>query len=155
LAAAAEKRITLTRLFTLFRELQTPINPYSTCKPETPDLVALFGRVGPGRARDGELKFDLDRPNPEFFERLHRFLSLASVYGIIVEVVLFSNTYSPRCMVAQPAQRQKQCQRCRRDGMARISQPAPPQALCLQVGPFNPYRQGTNHYDNIVYEICN
>ena len=50
-------------------------------------------RTGPGRALDEELKYDLDRPNPEFFDRLHRFLSLASGYGIIVEVVLLSNTY--------------------------------------------------------------
>src|SRR5829696_8710389 len=93
LADAAEKGITLTRLFTLFRELQTPINPYSTCKPESPDYVAPYERTGPGLAHDGELKFDLDRPNPELFDRLHRFLSLASDYGIIVEVVLLSNHY--------------------------------------------------------------
>ena len=34
---AAEKGITLTRLFLLFRELQNHCNPYSTCKPESPD----------------------------------------------------------------------------------------------------------------------
>ena len=81
LADAAEKRMTLTRLFTLFRELQTPINPYSTCKPELPDYIAPFARTGPGRALDGELKYDLDRPNPEFFDRLQRFMTLASDYA--------------------------------------------------------------------------
>ena len=75
---AADKGITLTRLFTLFRELQTSINPYSTCKPESPDYIAPFERTGPGRALDGESKFDLARPNPEFFERLRSFLMLAS-----------------------------------------------------------------------------
>ena len=95
LADAAVKRMTLSRLFMLFRELQSAINPHSTCKPETPDYIAPFGRTGPGRAQDLELKFDLDQPNPEFFERLHRFLSLASDYGIIVELVLLSNTYAP------------------------------------------------------------
>src|SRR5215204_1930415 len=89
LADAAEKRITLTRLFTLFRELQTPINPYSTCKPETPDLITPFLRSGPGRALDSELKFDLDQPNPEFYARLHHFLALAAEVGVVVELVLF------------------------------------------------------------------
>src|SRR5512135_1358970 len=81
LADAAEKGMTLTRLFTLFRELQTPSNPYSTCKPESPDYVAPFARTGPGLALDGQPKFDLDRWNPEFFDRLHRFLTIAGRYG--------------------------------------------------------------------------
>ena len=91
----AERGLTLTRLFTLFRELQSAANPYSTCKPESPDYIAPFERVGPGVALDLQPKYDLQRPNPEFFERLHRFLSLASDYSIIVELVLFSNTYAP------------------------------------------------------------
>src|SRR5215207_5397101 len=95
LADAAEKGMTLTRLFMLFRELQTAVNPYSTCKPESPDFITPFERTGPGRALDEEPKWDLDRPNPEFYDRLHRFVSLAADYGIIVEVVLLSQTYAP------------------------------------------------------------
>src|SRR5262245_18078871 len=94
LADAAEKGITLTRLFVLFRELQVPMNPYSTCKPEGLDYIAPFERTGPARARDGEPTFNLDRPIAEFYERLHHFLALASDYGIIVEVVLLINTYN-------------------------------------------------------------
>src|SRR5947209_7248022 len=102
LADAAEKRMTLTRLFMLFRELQGPTNPYSTCKPESPDYVAPFARTGAGSALDGQPKYDLDRWNPEFFERLHRFLSLASEYGIIVELTLLSNTYAPNIWELNP-----------------------------------------------------
>src|SRR5690606_29930447 len=91
---AADKGITLTRLFMLFPELQTAINPYSTCKPETQDYVAPFVRTGPGRAIDMEPKYDLDQTNPEFIERLHRFVSSASDHGVIVEVVLLSNVYT-------------------------------------------------------------
>ena len=58
--ADAGNSMTLTRLFCLFRELQSPVNPYSTCKPESPDYIAPFPRTGPGRALDGEPKFDLD-----------------------------------------------------------------------------------------------
>ena len=49
---AAQRGITLTRLFMLFRELQSAINPYSTDKPETQDYIAPYERTGPGRARD-------------------------------------------------------------------------------------------------------
>ena len=52
---AADKGMTLTRLFVLFRELQSACNPYSTCKPESPDYIAPFERTGPGRAQDGNL----------------------------------------------------------------------------------------------------
>ena len=33
------------------------------------------------------------KKNPEYFERLHGFLELASQKGVIVELTLFSNTY--------------------------------------------------------------
>ncbi len=52
LTDTAERGLTLTRLFTLFRELQSAANPYSTCKPESPDYIAPFERVGPGTALD-------------------------------------------------------------------------------------------------------
>ena len=61
---AAANGMTLTRLFTLFRELQTPINPASTCKPASPDYLAPYARTGPGFALDGEPRFDLDRDDP-------------------------------------------------------------------------------------------
>lgn len=95
LADAAAKGITYTRLFLLFRELQSAQNPYSTCKPESPDYIAPFLRTGPGKALDGEFKYDLNQWNPEFFSRLEKFLDLASHYGIVVELTLLSNTYEP------------------------------------------------------------
>ena len=105
LADAADKKQTLTRLFLLFRELQNAMNPYSTCKPESPDYISPFVRTGPENALDGLPKYDLDEYNPEFFNRLHRFLSLASEYGIVVEVVLFSNTYAPQIWSLNPLNR--------------------------------------------------
>ena len=41
----------------------------------------------------GGNKFDLDRWNPEFFERYRNFLSEAAKRGIVVEVTLFSSHY--------------------------------------------------------------
>jgi hypothetical protein len=155
LADAAEKRITLTRLFTLFRELQTPINPYSTCKPETPDLVAPFVRSGPGRAQDGELKFDLNQPNPEFYSRLHHFLSLASDYGIVVEVVLFSNTYAPNVWSLNPLNNKNNVNDVEEIEWPDYLTMRHPKLYAYQVAHLRRIVQETNRYDNIIYEICN
>jgi uncharacterized protein DUF6298 len=91
--AAATKQ-TVTRTFLLYRELQSARNPCSPLKPNSPDYVAPWPRTGPGVARDGELKYDLNQWNPEYFDRLRKFLSLASKLGIVVELTVFSNTYS-------------------------------------------------------------
>jgi hypothetical protein len=155
LAGAAEKQMTLTRLFTLFRELQTPINPYSTCKPETPDLITPFLRTGPGRARDQELKFDLERPNPEFFERLHRFLSLASHYGIIVEVVFFSNTYTPDVWSLNPLHHANNINDVEEIEWPDYLSQRHPKLLAYQLAHLHRIVTETNQYDNVIYEICN
>jgi hypothetical protein len=46
----------------------------------------------PGYAGGGN-KFDLDRWNPVYFNRLHDFLTVASNRGIVVEIGLFSSEY--------------------------------------------------------------
>ncbi|HTT90245.1 MAG TPA: DUF6298 domain-containing protein [Acidimicrobiales bacterium] len=92
----------LTRLFVLFRELQTNRNPYSPCKPESTDYVAPYVRTGPGVALDGLPKYDLGQWNPEFFARLHGFLGMAMERGIIVELTLLSNVYTETVWALSP-----------------------------------------------------
>jgi len=155
LADTAAHRMTLTRLFTLFRELQSANNPYSTCKPETPDYIAPFVRTGPGRACDQEWKYDLDRPNPEYFERLHRFVALASDYGIVVEVVLLSNTYAPHIWELNPLNARNNI-----NGLEGIEWPDYlsqrwPKSYERQVSHIQKIVTELNPYDNLIYEICN
>ena len=151
----ARRGITLTRLFVLFRELQSACNPYSTCKPESPDYIAPFLRVGPGKALDLQPKYDLDQWNPEFFYRLHRFLSLASDYGIIVEVVLLSNTYAPEVWSLNPLHA--------RNNINDLPEIPWQEYNCLrhdkvverQLMHVRKIVEETKGYDNIIYEICN
>lgn len=155
LADTAEKKITLTRLFTLFRELQGPENPYSTCKPESPDYIAPFKRVGPEKALDVQPRYDLDQWNPEFFDRLHRFLSLASGYGIIVEVVMLSNTYGDPIWALNPLNPQNNI-----NGIEEMQWPEymtlrHSRLFAHQAAHVRKIVQETNKYDNIIYEICN
>ncbi len=98
----ADKRMTVSRLFVLYRELQTAVNPYSTCKPETLDYISPYPRTGPGDARDRLPKYDLDQWNPEFFQRLHGFLSAAEKRGIIVEVTLLADHHKPEIWELNP-----------------------------------------------------
>lgn len=155
LADMAEKDITLTRLFVLFRELQSTINPYSTCKPESPDYIAPFPRTGPGVACDGQLKYDLTQWNPEFFARLERFVSLAAEYGVIVEITLLSNTYGDSVWALNPLHPANNL-----SGMAEIAWPdymsmRHPPLFALQCAHVQKIVEVTNRFDNVIYEICN
>jgi hypothetical protein len=98
--------MTLTRTFLLFRELQGARNPSSPCKPESPDYISPFPRVGPEKALDGEPIYDLDQWNPEYFDRLHRFLDAASKRGIVVE--LTQQHLRRQCLGSQSVSRGKQ-----------------------------------------------
>ncbi len=155
LADAADKGITLTRLFVLFRELQVPLNPYSTCKPEGPDYVTPFERTGPGRALDGELKFNLDRPNAEFYDRLHRYLSLASDYGIIVEVVLLSNTYNDRVWSLNPLHASNNVNGLPEAHWQEYVTMRHEALFERQAKHVRRIVTEANRYDNVIYEICN
>jgi len=144
-----------TRLFLLFRELQSHHNPYSTCKVETPDYISPYKRTGPGLAPDGLKKYDLDIWDDEFFERLHDFISLAEKNNIIVEVTLFSNSYLQKLFNLIPF------------GMgANINidkQIKFEQFMTLQIEEVFNYQKiyvekivtELKEYSNIIYEICN
>lgn len=155
LADARDKKQTLTRLFVLFRELQTAINPYSTCKPESPDYIAPFKRTGPGNALDGQPKYDLSQWNPEFFSRLHRFLSLASEYDIIVEVTLLSNTYCPEVWALNPLNTANNINDVESIGWPDYITLRHPKLFHWQAVHIRKIVEETNKYDNIIYEICN
>ncbi|HEV3301166.1 MAG TPA: hypothetical protein VG055_16060 [Planctomycetaceae bacterium] len=155
LADAADKHQTMTRTFLLFREQQSARNPSSPCKPESPDFVTPWPRTGPGNAIDGEPRFDLDQWNPEYFRRLHRFLSRASEFGIVVELTLFSYTYGDSVWALNPLRAENNLQ-----GVGKIPWY---EYTTLRNGPLverqlaylSKIIQETSRYDNVYYEICN
>jgi uncharacterized protein DUF6298 len=155
LAEAADKKQTMTRTLLLFRELQGMRNPSSPLKPESPDYIAPWPRTGPGKAMDGEPKYDLDRWNPEFFDRLHQFLSLASNYEIVVELTLFSNTYADRIWALNPLRDRNNLQ-----GAGTVEWPEyislkDNQIVSRQASFARKVIQETGAFDNVYYEICN
>jgi Family of unknown function (DUF6298) len=155
LAAAAEQHMTLSRLFLLFREMQSARNPNSTCKPDSSDYVTPFVRSGPGRASDGELKYDLDRWNPEYFARLHCFMARASELGIVVEVTLLSNTYADAVWALNPFNAENNVNALPAlPWPDYITQRHPP-LFARQQAFVHKVVTELNGYDNFFFEICN
>jgi len=150
-----DKRMTATRTFLLYREIATEKNPASTCKPRPEDYIAPWPRKGPDLALDGQPKFDLDAWNPEFFERLHKFLDAASERGIIVELTFLSNTYMPEIWALNPLRAENNLQ-----GVGKIEWPEyislkDPKVVERQLAYVQKIVQETARYDNVYYEICN
>jgi hypothetical protein len=152
---ATRSKMTLTRTFLLFRELQGARNPASPCKPESPDYLAPFARTGPGKAMDGEPVYDLDQWNPEYFDRLHQFLQFASARGIVVELTVFSNTYGDNIWALNPFRA-----RNNKQGVGNIEWP---EYLTLRDKELARRQEQyarkiireTSAFDNVYYEICN
>jgi hypothetical protein len=150
-----DKRMTVSRLFVLYRELQTAVNPYSTCKPETLDYVSPYPRTGPGDARDRLPKYDLDQWNPEFFDRLHGFLGAAEKRGIIVEVTLLADHHKPEIWELNPQHPLNNLNK------TPVIQPEEyitlrhPALWERQRAFVEKVVRECNRYDNVFYEICN
>ena len=152
---AAEHKITLTRTFLLFRELQSARNPSSPCKPESPDYIAPFPRTGPGKAMDGEPVYDLEQWNPEYFDRLHRFLSAASKRGIVVELTVFSNTYADNVWALNPFRAANNKQSVGNIEWPEYLSLKDKELLRRQAEYARKIIQETSEFDNVYYEICN
>lgn len=147
--------INYTRLFTLFRELQSAANPYSTCKPESTDYVAPWERTGPGRALDLQPQYDLTRWNPEFQDRLHGFLSRAAACDVVVELVLFSNTYGPENWSLNPLHAANNVNGLEAIPWFDYNTRRHPKLLAVQEAYARRMVEEVNRYDNVILEICN
>jgi Family of unknown function (DUF6298) len=155
LADAAEHKMTMTRTFLLYRELQSARNPSSPCKPDSPDYLSPFVRSGPGKALDGEPIYDLDQWNPEYFDRLHRFLDAASKMGIVVELTVFSNTYANDVWKLNPLRAENNKQHVGTVEWQDYISLKDPELVRRQTAYARKIIQETSGYDNVYYEICN
>jgi Family of unknown function (DUF6298) len=148
---AAARGQSLTRL--LFRELQTARNPHSPLKVESPDYVAPWPRSGPGRALDGEPRFDLERWNDEFFGRLDRFASLASERDIVVELTLFSSTYTDQVWALNPLRHENNVNGVGDVHWADYASPRDADLVARQKAYVRRIVQAAYGYDNVYYEV--
>jgi len=152
---AAAHKMTVTRTFLLYRELQSVRNPSSPCKPESPDFISPFVRTGPGKALDGEPVYDLDKWNPEYFDRLHRFLDAASKRGIVVELTVFSNTYVGDIWALNPLRAKNNLQHVGAVEWEDFLSLKNSDLVRWQSKYARKIIEETSGYDNVYYEICN
>ena len=152
---AAAHRMTITRTFLLYRELQSERNPSSPCKPESPDYLAPYPRSGPGMALDGEPRYDLERWNPEYFARLHAFLRAASERGIMVEMTLFSNTYGDSIWRLNPLRHQNNLQGEGQGEWPEYTSCRDAPRLARQQAFVRKIISECVGYDHVIFEICN
>lgn len=152
---AAAHKITMTRTFLLYREMQSARNPSSPCKPESPDYISPFVRKGPGKAMDGEPVYDLDEWNPEYFDRLHKFLDAASKRGIVVELTVFSNSYSPETWALNPLRAENNLQHVGAIDWEEYITLKDKELVRRQIAYARKIIEETSKYDNVYYEICN
>jgi len=150
-----DKRQTLTRCFLLFRELESPDNPYSPCKPQPYEYLSPFPRTGPGEALDGLPKFNLDEWDAVYFDRLHSFLSLASKYDIIVELVLFSNTYGDPVWSLNPFNAKNNINNIGNIHWQEYNTMREEKLFNKQKEYVKKIVREVNRYDNIYFEVCN
>lgn len=155
LTDAANKKQTLTRTFLLFRELATERNPHSPLKIGAADFIAPWPRTGPAKADDGAPVWDLDQWNGEFFDRLHAFLSSASELGIVVELTLFSNTYTEHVWSLNPLKAANNKQSVGKVAWPDYNSLRNKELVERQLAYVRKIVAETHRYDNVYYEICN
>lgn len=80
-----------TRIYpAAFVEPQGAFYKGNTLAPASADLIQPWARSGTPGYISGGNRFDLDRWNPEYFQRLKDFLAQADRRGIVVEVCFFN-----------------------------------------------------------------
>lgn len=153
---AANRHMTLSRCFLLFRELEHfGLNPHSPCKPVPGHYLAPFARSGTDFATDGYPRFDLDEWDPAFFERLHTFLTEAERRGIIVELTLFSNTYSDEVWRLNPFNIHNNTNSVGAGAWQDYTSQRDAELFERQQTYVRKIVAEVNAYDNLYFEICN
>lgn len=155
LDGAANGKATLSRCFLLFRELEGAMNPHSPCKPTPGEYVSPFPRSGPGYATDGFPRFDLDRWDQEYFQRLHGYLTEAAARDVVIELTLFSNTYSDKVWELNPFNVKNNINGVGDIAWQDYTSMADRALFERQLAYVRKIVNEVNAYDNIYFEICN
>jgi len=122
-----------------------------------------WARTGPGSALDGKPKFNLEKFNPAYFERLQRRISAARDRGIYVSVMLFEGwamQFSAGAWEGHPFHPQNNVNGIdadqNKDGKGlefhTLSDPA---VTALQEAYVRKVIDTVNDFDNVMYEVSN
>ncbi len=145
----ARHGLNLTRTFSgTYREVPGSFNIRDNTLAPRP------GRYQAPWARDGE-KYDLDRLDPAYFERLKSFVAEAGRRGIVVEYVLFCPFYEPVLWDVDPMNAKNNVNGvgdCPREEVYTLKHP---ELLKRQLAFVERAVRELNGFDNVYFEICN
>ena len=128
----------------------------NTLAPAVGSYLTPWKRVDEEGIYEGEKKLDLETWNPEYFQRLHEFVSLACDLDIIVEVTLFCSTYQDASWKRHPFNAgnnvnftPKKLDRKKSNTLENGNLTTIQQKMVEKIV------QELNQYDNVFYEIQN
>lgn len=123
--------------------------------PAPTRFIAPWARSPEPGYEGGGNKFDLEKWNPEYFSRLHGFLSGASKRGIIVEITLFSSQYGDLQWNVSPFNRKNNVNSTDEIDWKKLNTLENGNILGYQEKYTRKLVQEANAYPNVIFEIAN
>jgi hypothetical protein len=147
----------LTRLFSgFYREVPGSFGiAQNTLAPARGRFVCPWARSETAEAADGGNKFDLDRWDARYFERLKSFVAEAGHRGVIVEVVLFCTMYDDALWNICPLNARNNIQGIGKVSRNEVFAFKERALVTAQETMARKIVTELKDFDNVYYEICN
>jgi hypothetical protein len=127
----------------------------NTLAPPAESYLAPWARTIVEGNKGGGTKFDLDKWDPEYFNRLKDFLSLAAKLDIIVEVTLFSSIYTDESWTYCPLYHENNINPTDAIPRRNVHTPSNGNLMKYQEKFVRKLVSELRNFDNIYYEIQN
>jgi hypothetical protein len=151
----------MTRVFTFYRETAYSIpgpGSMNTLAPRPEASVMPWERIsGYDTAADGLNKFNLDRWNAAYFDRMKDYVTKCADHGVVCEIVLFCNPYTQDKYDLFP------CSPVSNVNVVGSDLASPRMFMTLDAPSIVTFQEQfvrkiveeLNPFDNVYYEICN
>jgi hypothetical protein len=156
LGVLQQSHLNLTRIFSgSYYEGKYEDAPENTLAIRPEKLLVPWARSNvPGYINGGN-KFDLNKWDNSYFERLKNFCKEASEKGIVVEIVFFSANYSPSNWKNSPLNRHNNINLEKDVPYNEIFLSSNKKLIDYQLAMVRKIVKEVNAFDNVYFEICN
>jgi hypothetical protein len=127
----------------------------NTLAPLQNKLITPWARSNEPGYINGGNRFDLDKWNPEYFDRLHDFVTMAEKLDIIVEVTFFSSIYNDGYWQYCPFYAENNINNTDRVERIFVHTKSNGNLFRYQEAMVRKITRELNKYDNVIYEIQN
>jgi hypothetical protein len=127
----------------------------NTLAPETKNFLCPWPRTETAGALDGGTKFDLEKFDSAYFERLRDFVGQASKRGIVVELSLFCAIYDDKLWNVNPMKADNNVQSIGKGGRLEVFTLKDAKLQAVQEALVRKIVAELKDCDNLYYEICN